>query len=275
MVILNTSKKIEPPSWPGSQHEESSVLFEKHKIKTATSEEALRGLHTKTSSLEKPVQPAGWNYVEAPRVSILIPQVDIGKPNLKSGFINYLINLPKTIYRIIFGKKTQNKYKIPEGRYLIINRANRAPLKDKWKLEETYEFPGRAYKLKMDEEIKTSSEAAALTAAHELGTEENLKLEQLAKNVSACGGNNSLIYDFYSAKLKEKDINQLVETNGAELDSTNGVIKINRKCDGGIIDGIELVPLNHAMKYFKELEQTNKSIASTTYAALKLLNLKD
>jgi hypothetical protein len=271
--VLKPAVNIEPSKWPGSQHEASSILFQNHNIKTASGE-ALKGLHAKESSSANPINPSGWNYIDAPRVSILIPQVEIAGSGTGKGLLGYITYIPRMIYRIVAGS-SKNKFAVPGGKYLVINRANRAPMKDKWQLGQTYEFPGRAYNLKTDEVIGESSKAAALTAAHELGVEEKdterLGAKLLASNVSACAGNSSLIYDFYSANLAEDDVNKLIDANGAELDTDTGIVKINRKCDGGIIDGLELVPVDRAKEYFKNREAAKDSIASTTYAALDLL----
>lgn len=272
--ILKPSTNVQPPQWPGSQHEASSTLFPNHNVKTASGE-ALKGLHAKTSTLENPISPTGWNYVDGPRVSILIPQVDIaGGKSTGKGLWGYVTYIPRKIWSL-FASSSPNKFNVPQGKYLIINRANRAPLKDKWKLGQTFEFPGRAYNLTINEEIGSSSKAAALTAAHELGIEEKdnerLGAKLLAQNVSAAAGNTSLIYDFYSANLQEEDINKLIDANGAELDTDTGVVKINRKCDGGIIDGLELVPVEKAKDYFKAREEAKDSVAASTYAALNLI----
>lgn len=274
LKTLNSVSPGQPNTWPGSQHEASSTLFENHTVKSATGD-ALKGLHAKTSTLENPLSPKAWNYVDAPRVSILVPKLTIaGAGTSAKGLWGYITYIPRSIYSAFFTSK--NKFEIPKGNYLLINRANRAPIKDKWQLGQCYEFPGRAYNLKMNEEIGDSAKAAAMTALHELGVVENdqekLSLKPLAQNISACAGNNSLIYDFYSAEVKEEDINKLVEQFGAELDDETGVVKINRKCDGGIIDGLELIPADRAKEYFKNRETAKDSIASTTYAALELVS---
>lgn len=268
--VLNPAKERPASEWPGSQHEASSTLFPNHPIKTASGE-ALKGLHAKSSTTQSPASVQGWNYIDGPRVSIVIPKVAIAGTSSGSGIMGYITYIPRKLWSMIFGGK--NKFAIPSGEYLLINRANRAPLKDKWQLGQTYEFPGRAYKLEINSEIKDPAEAAALTATHELGIDQaqSPAMTKLAENVSASAGNSSLIYDFYSTQIQENDINKLIEDFGADLDTDTGVVSIHRKCDGGIIDGIELIPVNKMQEYLKQKESDKASVAASTYAALKLL----
>lgn len=238
---LHSVAPKQPGDWAGSKHPKYRILFEKHPIKTATGD-ALRGLHSMHSTLENPIGLAAWNYVDAPKVSILIPKVRI---------------------------EESNPYKLPAGEYLLVNRQNRAPVRDKWKVDYTYEFPGRAYRASY-EEIKDPDEAARVTAREEFGMN-NASVKKLATNVTASAGNSSLVYDFYGVELKPENIDALVQEFGAELDTETGVVRIDRKCDAGIVDGIELVPAASAQQYFKTRESQNQAIAATTYAGLNLI----
>mgnify|MGYP001318416742 CR=1 FL=1 len=260
-VQIPSPKIIEPTEWAGSTHAQCDILFDKANQTTLAKPESLEGLHAvaptsnlnrddktpqEISTLANPVKPAGYRYVEGPEVSINSVSVKI---------------------------KEENPYNIPPGEYILINKANRTPMKEKGK-KETYEFPGRVWQENGDEAMQNELDRQKTLLVQELGMtpeEANqVKAQPLINNLAPAAGNSSMIQRVNAMEIPQTHITKLISKFGGSYDKENGVVTISRKCDGGIIEGMELIPRKKALEYLKQKAKDGYAIASNTFAGLLL-----
>jgi hypothetical protein len=83
-----------------------------------------------------------------------------------------------------------------------------------------------------------------------------------------------MLHRVSAVKLPEDHINKLIDEWGASYEADTGVIKIARPCDGGIIQGIELIPKAKVQDYLDQKAKEGNAIAESTYAALHLAATK-
>ncbi len=232
--IAEPQRKVGPEATAGSKLTDD--LFTSLELKETRDSAALQGLFKPDG-----VQPQSWKYLKAAHVGISVPTVKI----------------------------KSNDLGIAKGQYVLMARSRRSPIKAEHGLNFSYEFSGRAIKNEQ-EEYKNIEEATKAAMKKELGQEDAdiTGFKELAKNVSASAGSSSQIFSFYSMQVQHDSIVKLIKEFGADLDQDSGVIRINRQSDGGIIDGLELVPLKGAKAYLKSREDDKDSVAATTYTAL-------
>jgi hypothetical protein len=259
-INLPTPKIIEPVNWSGSTHAQRDVMFQGANRLVFARPESLKGIHAVAntsnynkddqtpqlvSTLANPVEPCTYQYVAGPEVSINQVTTTIA----------------------------DNEFNIPAGEYFLINRANRTPMRERG-LKDTYEFPGRVWKSNGEDAIEVEEIRQKVLLTSELDLTESeaqkLKTKPLIENLAPAAGNSSMIQRISEVEIPQSCIMRLVKKYGATFDTENQVVKISRKCDGGIIQGLEMIPKDKIIKYLSEKSKDGNAIASSTYAGLSL-----
>ncbi|NQY79823.1 MAG: hypothetical protein HRT47_05875 [Candidatus Caenarcaniphilales bacterium] len=284
--IINQGSKrdIEPVDMPGSTHPSTYTIQDlKVKVEKTNKRSHLQGLHAnrvpqeleqgeeskqtwlqkikgKVSTLAQKISPANWPFIKAPKLFILVPHTKID---------------------------ANNKYKIPSGNYIILNKARRLPARVAINPEGVnfkenqgfnYEFPGRTFGQNAKEILENPDKALPRLMQDELGiSEENqgeVTVGTLAKNYSPDAGMSTKLNNYFSGDIPETAINSLIDNYPTTYDPKSKSYFIEREADGGIQAGIVLVKEEDVGDFLDMQSQNMNTISDTTEAGLNLLRRK-